>query len=591
MKKIFIWFFALAFLLGVTVLNFAQPYTSDYLFFLPHSMKSFIQNFHQKQFNIPFSRKRFTGRETDNKRWARLYGGDQRDFAYGISQTSDGGFIVSGMTDSFGSNAWVLKLSSFGNIEWQRAYGGEKKDGRFYTDITQRPDGGYILSTNTESYASKRAPWILKLSPNGNIEWQYVYDIYYGGSLKEKSNPRCMIPLDNGNYLIGGTSTNTYQKEDMVIFEIDPLGNVVWAKKYDFGRGIYRKILQSLVSTKDGNLALSFSFKKSSRFVGGVMKIDQKGNILWQKRFSNPGRNYYYSAEIASTSDGGLILLDFTDLLGEGLYDYILTRMDSEGNVLWQKVYGGPDEDWYASDIQGTDSGGFIFTGLTQSFIKEKANQFWVVNLDPKGNIIWQKAFVYSGGGQGYRILQADDGDFVVSGRIGYGCYSDNDFGVLKLSSSGKIGTCPFLKNTSAGVTEGKPEVKNLSLIAEDIAITKRQTQDEPRSTVGFSQLLGWNLHQPPENVTVTPKSNKSFLKTESLNQITWDHNSWNKRFDVTHYRIYKRDSGDDHYELVAEIPGSTTQYIDGPIGKGTPYYYMVSVVEGVESPPSETVK
>jgi hypothetical protein len=106
--------------------------------------------------------------------WQKHYGGDWYDYASSIQQTSDGGYIVAGWTQSFGSvgrdDVWVLKLDKDGNIQWQKTYSNPDVD--YANSIQQTSDGGYIVAGWTESSLLNYDVWVLKLDANGNIQWQ-----------------------------------------------------------------------------------------------------------------------------------------------------------------------------------------------------------------------------------------------------------------------------------------------------------------------------------------------------------------------------------------------------------------------------------
>ena len=123
--------------------------------------------------------------------WQNTYGGSDVDRGYSIRQTIDGGYIIAGHTESFGSgldDIWLLKLGSSGTIEWQKTYGGADDDGAF--SVQQTSDGGYIVSGATKSFgAGSTDIWVLKLDAFGDITWQKTY----GGEGSE--NVKCSTDL------------------------------------------------------------------------------------------------------------------------------------------------------------------------------------------------------------------------------------------------------------------------------------------------------------------------------------------------------------------------------------------------------------
>ena len=134
--------------------------------------------------------------------WQRTYGGSSIDGTCSIQQTSDGGYILAGNTHSFGAgenDIWILKMTSLGNVEWQKTYGGIQNDNIY--SIQQTSDDGYIIGGNTSSFgAGGEDVWIIKLTQSGDIEWQRTY----GGNDDESS---CFIQQANDDgYIIGSTT-------------------------------------------------------------------------------------------------------------------------------------------------------------------------------------------------------------------------------------------------------------------------------------------------------------------------------------------------------------------------------------------------
>ena len=130
--------------------------------------------------------------------WQKTYGGANVDFPYSIQQTSDNGYIMAGYTESFDEgdrDAWVLKLDTTGAITWQKTYGGVNED--YVTFIQQTSDGGYVMAGLTQSFgAGDSDAWALKLDTTGAITWQKTY----GGATDYKSADSIRQTQDGGVY-------------------------------------------------------------------------------------------------------------------------------------------------------------------------------------------------------------------------------------------------------------------------------------------------------------------------------------------------------------------------------------------------------
>ncbi|HPZ36691.1 MAG TPA: T9SS type A sorting domain-containing protein, partial [Bacteroidales bacterium] len=323
----------------------------------------------------------------------KCLGGTDHDFAYSIQQTSDGGFIVAGLTGSNdgdvsgnhgGSDAWVVKLNSSGEIEWQKCLGGTNYD--FAYSIQQTSDGGFIVASITGSNDGDVSGnhggsdyWVVKLNSSGGIEWQ-----------------KCL----------GGTNSDG---------------------------GIFNDYIYSIQQTSDGGFIMACETMSNDGDVSGnhgsydawVVKLNSLGDIEWQKCLGGTNRDIANS--IQQTSDGGFIVAGSTssndgDVSGNhGYGDAWVVKLNSSGDIEWQKCLGGTNSDW-AYSIQQTNDSGFIVAGYTHSNNGDVSGNhgyydYWVVKLNSSGDIEWQKCI----GGTNYEfansIQQTSDGGFIVAGE------------------------------------------------------------------------------------------------------------------------------------------------------------------------------
>ncbi|GAF79018.1 unnamed protein product, partial [marine sediment metagenome] len=311
--------------------------------------------------------------------WQRTYGGSYNELANSIQQTSDGGYIAAGISFSFGSGSgdfWVLKLDSTGNIEWQRAYGGSEKD--YAKSIQQTNDGGYIVEGQTYSFGPGLSNiWILKLSSVGDIEWQRTY----GGSSDDYAF--WIQQTSDGGYIIAG-ETYSYGdgSDDAWILKLSSVGDIEWQRIYGGNKQDWSSIIQQ---TSDGGYIVAgggYSFSAGDRD-GWILKLSSVGDIEWQRTYG--GIDYDYTWHIQQTNDEGYIIAGYTFSFGEGKSDAWVFKVDTIGNIEWQRTYGGGDYD-YARSIQQTSDGGYIVTGHTESFGAGRRD-IWALKLDSTGDI------------------------------------------------------------------------------------------------------------------------------------------------------------------------------------------------------------
>lgn len=164
-----------------------------------------------------------------NRVWDRTFDGGNLDYASSVQQTSDGGYILAGTTGfTFGgtsdADAWLIKTDNTGNEEWNRTFGGSSDDS--IVSVRQTTDGGYILAGTTESYGAGREDlWLLKTDVLGNREW----DRTFGGDATD--NAVFAQPTTDGGYALFGTTnsfTTGVYSGDLWLIKTDASGARQW---------------------------------------------------------------------------------------------------------------------------------------------------------------------------------------------------------------------------------------------------------------------------------------------------------------------------------------------------------------------------
>jgi len=361
--------------------------------------------------------------------WFKHYGGMNDEWGYSIEQTSDGGYIVAGQTDSYtygGDDFAIYKLNSSGNKVWFKHYGGAIDDwGR---SIQQTSDGGYIVAGYTESFTYGVLDIaVYRLNSSGNKVWFK----HFGGATNDTSYS-IRQTSDNGYVVAGYTSSYSYGGFDMAIYKLNSSGNKVWFKHYG---GAYDEIAFSIEQTSDGGYIVA---GKTSSFTHGftdhaIYKLDSNGNKVWFKHYGGTGGDVCLS--IQQTSDGGYILAGHTSSFVHGGYDYAIYKLNSSGNKVWFKHFGGMNDEWGHS-IQQTSDGGYIVAGESNSYT-HGGYDFAIYKLNSSGNKTWFKHYGGSSNEYGESIQQTSDGGYVVAGKTNSYTNGGYDFAIYKLDSSG----------------------------------------------------------------------------------------------------------------------------------------------------------
>ncbi|MQY56811.1 hypothetical protein GH140_01260, partial [bacterium] len=235
--------------------------------------------------------------------WVKIYGGDDRDVAYFIQQTSDGGYVVAGGENS-DAYLRVLKLDSSGSIEWKLAYRGSYY--KIPLSFQQTSDGGYVFACHSGRYDSndnftyKDEIWVIKLNSSGGYEstssfGRFINNGEYAGAFQ---------PTDDGGYVLAGeTRTQGAGGNDIWVFKLTPEGDIEWQKTYGERDDDW---LRSIQQTSDGGYILAGGTNLFLPLEEEILviKLTPAGDVEWQWTYGGNLRDR--ACSIQQTSDGGL---------------------------------------------------------------------------------------------------------------------------------------------------------------------------------------------------------------------------------------------------------------------------------------------
>jgi hypothetical protein len=296
-----------------------------------------------------------------NVDWNKTYGGALDDRATDMCKTSDGGYAIAGYTYSFGAGGtdfWLIKVNATGDVQWNKTYGGTGNDQPYF--VAQTNDGGYALTGQTNSTgAGDLDIWLVKVNATGNMQWNKTY----GGTGAEHG--MCGIPTGDGGYAIAGfTASFGAGGDDGYLVKTDATGNMQWNKTYG---GNATDQLYSMIQAPDGGFViagLTSSFGAGSRDFW-LVKADASGNMQWNKTYGGSGSDQGFS--MIQTSDGGYAVIGLTTSFGAGGADAYLVKTDASGNMQWNKTYGGARNE-YGWSLCETSDGGLMLIAFTESF-------------------------------------------------------------------------------------------------------------------------------------------------------------------------------------------------------------------------------
>ena len=260
-----------------------------------------------------------------NAEWSKIFDWTITSRGYSVRQTDDGGYIVAGYTvlsDPDNEDIYLIKTDALGDTLWTKVYGTPDRDLTY--EVQQTSDGGYIVTGFTTDYVTYVSnAFLLKTDANGDSVWMRIYD-------DRQRQIKSVIQNDDGDYLIAGTSEVTISNWNATVMKTDSFGDTIW-----------------------------------NRYYGG--NNDERANC------------------VRETEEGGYIIAGESLSYSVGLFDMYLIRINSEGDTLWTRAFGGEEHE-YGESVDITDDGGFIMAGMSNSF---GYFNFYLVRTNSSGDSLW----------------------------------------------------------------------------------------------------------------------------------------------------------------------------------------------------------
>lgn len=377
--------------------------------------------------------------------WQQTLGGSAgEEWGYSVDSTADGGMLITGIAYSEDNNItgargngdlWVVRLGPDGKPLWNRAYGGNGSD--YGLSVKTLADGGSVIIGTTGSnngdvtgYHGNGDLWILRLSPAGDPIWNRVY----GGNMTDEGGDIIQTP-DGGYMLTGYTMSNDGDASghhgggDLWMIHLDQEGKILWQKVFG---GSKRDSGSSIIRTSDGGYAMTGNTYSNDGDVTSnhgssdlwVVKTDVNGSLLWQKTYGGSKLDWGHS--IIELPGGDLLVAGVTasadgDVhFNHGAGDIWVLRLSPQGDLIWEKTYGGSFSDnvWKA---EASPHGGAYLVGETFSVDGDISGNhgdadLWVSEIDANGSLLWQRTLGGSNYESGSWVKLMPDGNLGVVG-------------------------------------------------------------------------------------------------------------------------------------------------------------------------------
>jgi hypothetical protein len=399
--------------------------------------------------------------------WVKTFGGRGRDNCWSLTKTDDEGFILLGETTSYdkgGGDAWLVKLDSDGNEQWNKSYGGNRADYGF--DIIQNNDGGYTIAGGTKTYSiGDHDTWLVKTDYLGNEIWNKSF----GGEMRDQGYA-LLKSSDDGFVICGGSGSFTPGPNDYWVIKTDDKGNEIWNKTYgnegyDWGYDIIETLEGEYIYTGGTDTSIDHNHILDI----GIISLNKDGEIIWDTSFNKPpAKNRWDEGySIIETQDKGFLVGGIAHTYhwfedGEG--DGWIIKTDENGKKIWDRIYGGNLCDGI-STVKQTKDGGYICSGWTYSYGNGDSD-IWLLKLDKKGYVEWDLTI----GDDDYEwsmlhtLEVTEDNCYLIAGTTeSYGAGSSDMFLAkiqdpsIEIDFKGGLGYKFEIKNN------GNEELKNIS--------------------------------------------------------------------------------------------------------------------------------
>jgi hypothetical protein len=513
--------------------------------------------------------------------WQQIYGGGGSERGYCILEVSTGGFLLAGCTTSYGEggyDAWLVKIDSTGGIDWQKTYGNSLDDYPFYL-IPGQNDGFVIAGTTTDTLLGKFDLWAFKIDSEGNVEWETIMGDF------DQDQIRSIQQTSDGGYITAGYTVQDLEtRYDLWLVKLSSEGDSLWSKIYG---GYERDVAQSVqVLSGDSLLVMGYNESITGDKDIWILKTDPQGNIINSTTFG--GEYPEYGHILNKSRDGNFLITGYTESFGAVGWDLLMLKVDSEGNAIGSKTYGGDGQD-FGHDFYQDENGGYVCLGITDSYGAGgwDAWMIWTDSLeqtippaDPAPSI------------KSITDIPSDQGGWV--NLEFYKCQYDTDTLVVPKSGSAELYTVEI--NDGSGWKAAASTAAYGKELYTIVVPTPKDSTHKDDGLLDFRVIAAMEEGNFVSDVVsgysvdnLSPKipSGVGGVITEESNlQITWEPNS---EADLGYYIVYRSQD-----EINFDESGQTdeTTFIDSEVIAGVNYSYSVTAVDtnGNESDYSDIV-
>ncbi len=364
----------------------------------------------------------------------KFWGNKGYDVCYSAAATTDGGYILTGLTQSGtdpNGDIIVIKTNASGNMLWTMVEGGPKLEGG--NNVIQTADGGYMVSGHTQDYgASDCDAFLMKVDKAGNKLWLKIY----GGQFDDICEGTIEMP--DGSFVFAGITASYGNggidgNRHVYFVKTNSMGEKIWEKYYAGSGAEYAYSIAAM--PRGGFLAVGWttSFGKGEHDAW-LLRLTDNGDTVWTRRYVREGDSRYF--KILPTSDNGYMLAGYTTQTMTSKPQGLIVKLDADGKQLWEKTYGMNTDSMLLHDVAELPDGNFIFSGTT--FQNDPGGTVYILTTDAMGNRLYDEVCGGSYSTANCIAIQGNNGYLVAGSSINNGdLYSDLYYRIVNNTVTG----------------------------------------------------------------------------------------------------------------------------------------------------------
>lgn len=440
--------------------------------------------------------------------WERKFGGEGSEQRLSIVLASEGGYLISGETDSYGADGfdiWMIKVDDDGTVQWNRTYGGEGDEG--IIEVRRLSEGGYAILGRTPSIGvDDRDLWLIKTDEDGLVRWdRRLIRPEIEGLSSFHQTP------DGGFIFAGSVLGKDRNTNDNFLFKTDGNGDEEWNHTYT--RPGHESV-QDLLITPDDRYLIAGSIGKYGEMDIRLIKADKRGRTKWTANLG--GHGYQVARSIYRASDDGYVIAGHT-YCAEGSNDILLMKTDPMGKELWTTSFGGQSED-YVSSVDPTSDGGYLLAGSTGSYGADPYNM-WLIKTDGHGVPEWNRTFGGKNFDWGSDAVQTPDGGFLIVGTTESYRGSSTDIMVAKLVECSTPDPRSVQSETLYYPTPSPTETTPIPYTGDDHTEISYQIP-EVTSILNAIRIIKRDLYETGKGPIIVIGHNADFSDMETANDV-----------------------------------------------------------------------